>query len=329
MAVTAFISRLKRAQQQSTEPTDQDLGMDLGMGGMQQPLTAPNFTSPTTTSTFSGVGNRYLESPELALGYLKSIYRPLKRHYDWFRRMQRGQIKQYSRVARSRTEAYRWRGRTEKHVLTSGMDDYPRGPPHAGELHLDLISWMGFFTRTMKEIAGFVGEKEDEESFQSIEDAILNNIEGGILDIGMFGLTPCLITDLHWSNEHQMYCDANVDNNGLYAPHTLPFQLIASLCAEESYHVCHKGYLSLFPFMLSLLPPSSPHLGPILDLLRDPKHLWSPYGIRSLSLSHPEFGQGENYWKGPIWVQMNYLVLAALHKVGGIDEHGVGENGLA
>ena len=58
------------------------------------------------------------------------------------------------------------------------MDDYPRGPPHAGELHLDLISWMAFFTRTMREIASFTGQLEDEESFRSIEEAILNNIEG-------------------------------------------------------------------------------------------------------------------------------------------------------
>jgi len=65
--------------------------------------------------------------------------------------------------------------------------------------------------------------------------------------------------------------------------------------------------------MLSLLPPDSPHLGPILDMLRDPEQLWSEYGIRSLSKSHPEFGQGENYWRGPIWVQMNYMVLGALH----------------
>jgi mannosyl-oligosaccharide glucosidase len=49
--------------------------------------------------------------------------------------------------------------------------------------------------------------------------------------------------------------------------------------------------------------------------MRDPNHLWSPYGIRSLSKSHPLFGQGENYWRGPIWIQMNYLALAALKNV--------------
>ena len=53
----------------------------------------------------------------------------------------------------------------------------------------------------------------------------------------------------------------------------------------------------------------------MLDLMSDPKHLWSPYGIRSLSLSHPEFGTGEDYWKGPIWMPMNYMALSALHGV--------------
>ncbi len=67
--------------------------------------------------------------------------------------------------------------------------------------------------------------------------------------------------------------------------------------------------------LLGLLPSSSLHLGPILDLLDSKEHLWSPYGIRSLSASHPEFGKGENYWKGPIWIQMNYMVLSSLHKI--------------
>ncbi|KAF9566233.1 glycoside hydrolase [Agrocybe pediades] len=268
MAVTAFIQRVKAASA-NRGPSDAELGMDYGVGGAQTPLSIPQ----------TAVESRFIDNPELALSYLKDIYQPLKRHYEWFRRTQRGQIKQYSRKARSRTEGYRWRGRSELHVLTSGMDDYPRGPPHAGELHLDLISWMAFFSRTMRDIASFVGEKEDEITFKENEKAILDNIE-----------------DLHWNEEQKMYCDVNVDNE------------------DESYHVCHKGYLSLFPFLLELLPPSSPHLGAILDLVRDPEHLWSPYGIRSLSASHPEFGKGENYWKGPIWIQMNYLALRALHK---------------
>jgi mannosyl-oligosaccharide glucosidase len=81
---------------------------------------------------------------------------------------------------------------------------------------------------------------------------------------------------------------------------------------DESIHICHRGYISLFPFLLGLLPPDSPRLKPILDVIEDPRHLWSPYGIRSLSASHPLYGKDENYWRGPIWVQMNWLALKAL-----------------
>ncbi|KIL68625.1 glycoside hydrolase family 63 protein [Amanita muscaria Koide BX008] len=270
MAVTAFIDRLK-AHSAARGPTDADLGLDFGLDAGPQ--------SYFSTGTDRKVESRYLEDPALAISFLKSIYEPLKRHFEWFRRTQRGQIKQYGRTARSRTEGYRWRGRSESHVLTSGMDDYPRGPPHAGELHLDLISWMGFFSRTMHGIAEFIGETDDAATYHDIEQAILANIE-----------------DLHWNEDMQMYCDLSVNDD------------------DESYHVCHKGYLSIFPFFLSLLKPDSPHLGHILDLIRDPHHLWSPYGLRSLSVSHHEFGQGENYWKGPIWIQMNFLALRALHK---------------
>lgn len=165
MAVTAFIERFRSSSELSMD----ELGMNVGI----------NFDSHQAVfESDSEQSNTFLESRKLALQYLTSIYPALKRHYEWFRRTQRGQIKQYGRKARSRTEAYRWRGRSTQHVLTSGMDDYPRGPPHSGELHLDLISWMAFFTRTMREISSFIDQTEDEESFKEIEQAILGNIEG-------------------------------------------------------------------------------------------------------------------------------------------------------
>lgn len=169
MAVTAFIERLLARQ----KPSD----AELGMGDAQKVFTPLGNDS----YGFSKQANRHLEDNDAAIAYLRSIYPPLRRHYDWFRSTQRGQIKAYGRKARSRTEAYRWRGRSKDHVLTSGMDDYPRGQPHAGELHLDLISWMGFFTRTMRSIASFLGEEKDEKYFQDIETNILNNIEGMLL----------------------------------------------------------------------------------------------------------------------------------------------------
>lgn len=93
-----------------------------------------------------------------------------------------------------------------------------------------------------------------------------------------------------------MYCDQALQDN-------------------KPVHVCHKGYLSLFPMTLGLLPADSPKLGAILDIIENEDELWSPYGLRSLSASDPIFGTGENYWRGPIWININYLTLQSLYKV--------------
>ncbi|KAI1783641.1 mannosyl oligosaccharide glucosidase-domain-containing protein [Ganoderma leucocontextum] len=215
MAVTAFIDRLC----QRKSPSDADLGMDFGHGS-QVPLTSNS----------------------------KTIYKPLKRHHEWFSRKQRGQIEY------------------------SGMDDYPRGPAHAGELRLDLISWMAFFSQTVRDIAEFVDEVDDAAAFEEIAN----------------------IDDLHWSEENQMYCDVGVNDEVIpRLPHGVPL-----------------------PLPVLPRPPPARLAAPRRDPrpLRDPEHLWSPYGLRSLSAAHPEFGQGENYWKGLIWIQMNYLALTSLHK---------------
>lgn len=82
--------------------------------------------------------------------------------------------------------------------------------------------------------------------------------------------------------------------------------------SDESEFVCHKGYVSLFPFLLQHVSRTSPHLGAILDLISSPDELWSDYGIRSLSVSSPLFGTGDDYWRGAIWIPMNWLALKAL-----------------
>ena len=82
--------------------------------------------------------------------------------------------------------------------------------------------------------------------------------------------------------------------------------------------VGHLGYVSLFPLALRLLPPDAPTLGPLLELLRDPTRLWTPYGIASLSKDdrfyHRANAPGDAaYWRGPIWINLNYLIAGALH----------------
>lgn len=230
-------------------------------------------------SSFDSLHTAHIKHPKLADAYIRTLYPLLKKHYFWYRNTQRGDIKSYDREAFSSREAYRWRGRSVQHILTSGFDDYPRAqPPHPGELHVDLISWMGMMTRTLRRIADIVGETEDAEEFKAYETAIERNID-----------------DLHWDEKEQTYCDATID------------------AYEESVHVCHKGYVSIIPFLTGMVGPNNPHLKAVLDLIRDPKELWSDYGIRSLSKKDEFYGTDENYWRSPIWINVNYLVVKNLY----------------
>jgi hypothetical protein len=213
------------------------------------------------------------------LEYLRQLYPLLRRQYYWFKKTQYGDTKSYDREVFSSKEAYRWRGRTVRHVLTSGLDDYPRPqPPHPGELHVDLMSWMGMMTKSLINIASALGLQTDVEEFTKNLSALERNLD-----------------DLHWSETDGCYCDATIDD------------------FEENKLVCHKGYISLFPFLTGVLKPDNPKLGKLLDLLGDEEELWSPHGIRSLSKKDELYGTDENYWRSPVWININYMAISQLY----------------
>ena len=160
MPIAAFIERLQR--------TRRGVGLQEEEGIAVEDM----FSEEKVT-------RRYLDNPDLARHYLRELYPLLQRHHEWFRRTQAGDIKVWDREAYSMKEGYRWRGRTPDHCLTSGLDDYPRArPPHTGELHVDLLSWMGFFARTLKGVAEFLGETDDVDELSKMETAIISNLDG-------------------------------------------------------------------------------------------------------------------------------------------------------
>jgi mannosyl-oligosaccharide glucosidase len=85
----------------------------------------------------------------------------------------------------------------------------------------------------------------------------------------------------------------------------------------RSHRTSLHTQVSLFPLLLRLLPADAPQLPHVLELLRDPARLWSPYGLRSLSRDDLWYGKqnapgDEPYWRGPIWINLNYLALSGL-----------------
>ncbi|KNG47968.1 glycoside hydrolase family 63 protein [Stemphylium lycopersici] len=229
------------------------------------------------TIPYHGRESVYISKPETGKALVTKMQPLLKRHYEWFRKSQSGDIEAHSLPSANLNEGYRWRGRTPENNLASGLDDYPRAePPDITELHLDALCWVGVMARTLEHVAFFTEDAHDAMTYQNHVRGIKKN-----LDI------------IHWAENLQLYCDTVV---------------------REDMHVyeCHKGYISIFPLITGFIDASHAHLPAILDLLRDPKHLWTDYGIRSLSPEDKHYGVGDNYWRSPIWININYLVLDRL-----------------
>merc|ERR1719499_938263 len=87
--------------------------------------------------------------------------------------------------------------------------------------------------------------------------------------------------------------------------------VFAAASDEKAQFVDHTGYVNLFPLLLKLLPPDSPRLASIIDLISDPsKGLWTDFGIRSIAAGDKMYmrknsADDEPYWRGPIWININ------------------------
>ncbi len=238
--------------------------------------------------------------------YLTRIWPRLEVWYNWFNQTQKGQEE----------GTFRWRGRNATAIhelnpktLTSGLDDYPRAShPTDFERHVDLRCWMALASRLMADIGAIIGR--DAEKFSRSADFLHNN---QILD------------QWHWSDDHGAYLDYGLHSEDVVLQRPRPppgqkqmdKQRVVHEDPREQY-VNQVGYVSLFPFLLGIVDPASPRLGKILKDINNPAKLWTPYGLRSLSKTASIYMKRNTehdapYWRGPIWININYLAVRALH----------------
>ncbi|CAO2658591.1 Nn.00g063140.m01.CDS01 [Neocucurbitaria sp. VM-36] len=226
---------------------------------------------------YYGHESAYLSQAETGKALVAELYPLLKKHYEWFRKSQSGDVEAHAIPSANLNEGYRWRGRTPETNYASGLDDFPRAePPDITELHLDALCWVGVMARTLEQIAFFAEATHDAFTYQNHIRGVKTNLD-----------------TIHWDQKQNVYCDTVVRDD----VHT---------------YACHKGYVSIFPLLTGFIGPDHPYLPAILDLLRDPNHLWTDHGIRSLSPESKKYGVGDNYWRSPIWVNFNYLILSQL-----------------
>ncbi|XP_014771134.1 mannosyl-oligosaccharide glucosidase [Octopus bimaculoides] len=250
------------------------------------------------------------EKPE-DRAFLKAVYPRLKAWYAFYNETQSGNI----------PGTYRWRGRDplvkrelNPKTLTSGLDDYPRAShPTDYERHIDLRCWMALASGVMLDIAKTLKMdwKPYEETYNMLTDNQLMNV-------------------FHWSESKQQYCDFGLHSDKVKleqpkAPPPKPGQppiklekVRVNVFEPKIQFVNSFGYVSLFPFLLKIVNPDSPKLMKILKDLQDTQLLWTDYGLRSLARTAPLYNRYNTehdppYWRGAIWININYLALQALH----------------
>ncbi|KAM6132367.1 mannosyl-oligosaccharide glucosidase [Pterocles gutturalis] len=248
--------------------------------------------------------------PAAPLPYLRRLFPRLRAWYDWFNRTQAGPL----------PHTFRWRGRDphperflNPKTLASGLDDYPRAShPSPEERHLDLRCWMALASRVLAAAAERLGEPAG--PYRQAERALSDN---------------ALLDRLHWAPRLGAFADYGNHSAAValrwqtvpVAPGRPPPppRLVREVReAPQPGFVGALGYVSLFPLLLQLLRPDSPRLPAVLATMRSERQLWSPFGLRSLAADSPLYMQRNTqhdppYWRGPVWVNINYLALRALH----------------
>ena len=75
-------------------------------------------------------------------------------------------------------------------------------------------------------------------------------------------------------------------------------------------HVKVKTWTNFVPLWAGLASPAQ--AARMIPALLDPAQFWSPNGVRTLSKDEPLYDAAKGYWRGPMWVLSNYLMMHAL-----------------
>jgi mannosyl-oligosaccharide glucosidase len=165
-------------------------------------------------------------------------------------------------------------------------------------------------------------------------------------EISTFLRDSYLLDSMHWSQEHNAYLDYGLHTEGVRLqrpppPKGQPMQhnqdkIRVVTIEPKLQYVNQLGYISLFPFILGVLDPKSPKIPNILDSIEDPNKLFTPFGLRSLSKDASLYNKKNTehdapYWRGPIWININFLVVRALYNLKedmGVDKSGNQKDGF-
>ncbi|CAL5214028.1 unnamed protein product [Lathyrus oleraceus] len=278
-----------------------------------------NANPPTLFLALSGIVNSLknnefnaMERSEISL-FLECAFSRLEAWFQWLNKTQSGE----------QMSSYYWRGRDNgttvelnlnPQTLSSGLDDYPRAShPSSDERHLDLRCWVLLAAQCMHSIEELLNKETKPEKNYGSTVKLLSDQES--------------LNKMHFDDVYGAYFD--------FGNHTEKVRLEWKELKAENNHVTrqlvrevlespvlrlvpHIGYVNFFPFMGKIIPSGSWILEKQLELISSRSLLWSDYGLRSLATTSSLYMKYNNehdapYWRGSIWINMNFRVLSALH----------------
>ena len=154
------------------------------------------------------------------------------------------------------------------------MDDFPRIPKTEG--HVDCQAWMYLFSQVLSSISPLYGE--DASVYQSNAEQIKLQL-------------------------HQNFID---DASGLCNDYGFDQ-------SKNKIHNQNFGYPSILPLAFGMLDEDTPVFNETLNAIR--YDLDSGHGLASISMKNRHYLENKDaYWRGPVWININYLVLKGLRE---------------
>uniref|UniRef100_A0A914XXV2 mannosyl-oligosaccharide glucosidase n=1 Tax=Panagrolaimus superbus TaxID=310955 RepID=A0A914XXV2_9BILA len=219
---------------------------------------------------------------------LVRIFPRLKLLYTWLKDIQKGPKK----------GSCQWQGRNGTTDLElnpgttpSGLDDYPRAShPTNQEYHIDMRCWMAMSSTVMLKLAK-ISNATDWIPIIQADQILFNNVTA--------------LNELHWSEAAKGYFD--------YGLHSYEVAIVGEKQPDGTVKYRREVF-------------SKPEYRFVDDVygLNDTQEMWTPYGLRSVSKRSRYYDAYNTdtaapYWRGPIWINMNYFALEALQYYSSID----------
>ena len=98
-----------------------------------------------------------------------------------------------------------------------------------------------------------------------------------------------------------------------------PEGLFFNIDARTGQFMKVRTWTDLVPLWAGIATPAQAERM-ISDHALNPSEFWCNYGIRTLAPGEPLYNARHGYWRGPVWVISNYLVMQGLMNYGHLAE---------